>query len=126
MFDGGVIGSPDASCVYCGWAPGVALGNCGCCGGGSGGGVCGRGIGIGSLVCEPTLAWSTVPPWAGTPPGGVRRDGLGLRSSLTAGAWILAASAGGGALPLSASALGTAWRDRVGPSSSSSNGLSAG
>src|SRR5690349_18990159 len=63
------------------------------------GGAAGRGAGIGSLDFDATIACSTLADAAGVPPGGVRRDGRGLRSSLTAGAWILAASAaGGGAL----------------------------
>src|SRR5438105_3048160 len=45
-----------------------------------------RGTGIGSFVLDDTIACSTLTD-DGAPPGGVRRDGRGLRSSLTAGAW---------------------------------------
>src|SRR5436190_3072601 len=57
--------------------------------GGGVGGAIERGAGIGAPALAPTIACSTL---GGEPPGGVRRDVRGLRSSLTAGAWMLAAS----------------------------------
>src|SRR3569833_3910562 len=83
---GGVVrGRPDAS-TY-----GLNPGECG----GGWVGACDRGAGIGSLVCAPTLACSTFGGGVAVPLAGVLRDARGLRSSLTAGAWIFAASAGG-------------------------------
>ena len=111
----GVVGAPSerpAASAYGPWMPGVPAGNagygsgcmCGAAGipgdtdaGGAGwcGAGVGRGAGIGSLDCEATIACSTL-EGLGEPPGGVRREARGLRSSLTAGAWMLALSAAGG------------------------------
>ena len=95
---GTAIGSPEASWTYCG---AVVGGGCiaartGSVGAVVGVGVAARGTGIGSLAFDATIACSTFDGGTTAPPGGVRRDGRGLRSSLTAGAWILAASAAGG------------------------------